>query len=343
MAEGERRALITGVTGQDGSYLAEQLLERGYEVHGILRRSSSPNTARIEHLLPSPDGGGGALQTHYADLSDSSGLAALIDRVHPDEIYHLGAQSQVDVSFELPVQTFDITGTGTVRLLEALREAGVDARFCQACSSEMFGSSPAPQSESTRFAPRNPYAIAKLASYWAAVNYREAYGMHIVNGILFNHESPRRGEAFVTRKITRGVARIRAGIQERIPLGNLDAKRDWGYSPDYMRALQLMVAAPEPDDFVVATGRQHSVRDFLALACECAGIDDPASRYEIDPRFFRPTDVDSLCGDAAKIRARLGWEPTLELGEMVRMMVEADIAELEISTSSSFAGRAASD
>ena len=327
MHEVGRRALITGVTGQGGSYLAEHLIGLGYEVHGLVRRTSAANLSRIEHLLAGSNGAGPPLRLHHGDLSDSAGLVSVLSRVDPEEIYHLGAQSDVAVSFELPVQTLDITGTGTMRLLEAIREAGIETRFCQACSSEMFGSSPPPQSELTPFAPRSPYGIAKLASYWAAVNYREAYGMQIANGILFNHESPRRGAAFVTRKISRGVARIRAGLGGPIPLGNLEARRDWGYAPDYVRALHLIASAPEPGEYVVATGEQHSVREFLELACEFAGL-DPERAYEIDPRFLRPTDVDSLCGDPSRIRA-LGWEPTLSFRELVRTMVEADLAELE--------------
>jgi GDPmannose 4,6-dehydratase len=324
-----RTALISGITGQGGSYLAEQLLAGGYAVHGIVRRSSTPNTDRIAHLLERSDGELPPLVLHPGDLSDSAALARLLDRVGPDEIYHLGAQSDVGISFELPVMTFDVTGTGSIRMLEALRLSGIEARYCQACSSEMFGSSPPPQSERTPFAPRNPYAIAKLASYWAGVNYREAYGLHVVNGILFNHESPRRGEGFVTRKITRAVARIRAGLQERVPLGNVDARRDWGYAPDYMRALQLMVAAPEPGDWVIATGEQHSVREFLALACEFAGIDNPEGRFELDPELLRPTDVDSLRGDATRAREELGWKPSIGFRDLVRTMVEADIEELD--------------
>lgn len=328
MDERQRRALITGVTGQGGSYLAEELLRLGYEVHGVTRRTSLPNTGRIDHLLDAVDGAP-RLRTHLGDLSDPTGLAQLIAEIAPDEIFHLGAQSHVAVSFELPAMTMDVTAAGTFRVLEALRLSGVPARFCQACSSEMFGSSPPLQSETSRFAPRSPYGTAKLASYWAGVTYREAYGLHVVNGILFNHESPRRGEGFVTRKITRGVARIRAGLADRIPLGNLDTRRDWGYAPDYMHALRLMCAAPEPADYVIATGEQHSVREFFELACEFAGLDDPDAHVEHDPAFLRPLDVDSLCGDASKARRELGWEPSITFRELVRMMVEADIAKLE--------------
>jgi GDPmannose 4,6-dehydratase len=323
------RALITGITGQDGSYLAELLLERGYEVHGIIRRSSSFNTARIDHLYHDPHDEGVRLFTHYGDLADPVGLTRLIDRIQPEEIYHLGAQSHVMVSFEIPEYTFDVTGGGTLRLLEAVRESGVDTRFTQCCSSEMFGSAPPPQSEGTPFQPRSPYAIAKLASYWAGVNYRDAYGMRISNAILFNHESPRRGESFVTRKITRAVARIKAGLQDVLYLGNLDAYRDWGYSPDYMEALWLITQRDEPEDFVIATGETHTVREFLDVAFEHAGLGDWGEYVEIDPKYFRPTEVDSLLGDASKLREALGWEPRVRFDELVQIMVDADVEELD--------------
>jgi GDPmannose 4,6-dehydratase len=322
-------ALITGITGQDGSYLAEQLLERGYQVHGIVRRSSSFNTDRIDHLYRDPHESGVQLFTHHGDLSDSVSLTKLLYEVQPDEIYHLGAQSHVRVSFDIPEYTFDITGAGTLRILDAIRESGItSARFYQASSSEMFGAAPAPQSESTPFHPRSPYAVAKVAAYWATVNYREAYGMFAVNGILFNHESPRRGETFVTRKITRAVARIRSGLQDKLFLGNLDAKRDWGYAPDYTDAMWRMLQAGEPEDFVIATGETHSVREFLELAFEHAGLDwEP--HVEIDPRYFRPSEVDELLGDAAKAKAKLGWEATVGFEELTRIMVDADVAALE--------------
>ena len=324
-----KKALITGITGQDGSYLAELLLEKGYEVHGIIRRSSSFNTDRIDHLYRDPHEEGVRLFTHYGDLSDSVALTKLIYELQPDEIYHLGAQSHVRVSFDIPEYTFDITAAGTVRLLDAIREAGVeDVRFYQASSSEMFGSAPAPQSETTPFHPRSPYAVAKVAAYWAVVNYREAYGLFATNGILFNHESPRRGETFVTRKITRAVARIKAGLQDRLYLGNLDAKRDWGYAPDYVEAMWRILQAPEPGDFVIATGEQHSVREFCELAFSHVGL-DWRDYVEIDPRYFRPAEVDSLLGDASKARRELGWEPKVGFEELVRIMVDADVKMLQ--------------
>ncbi len=328
MAEA-KKALITGITGQAGSYLAELLLERGYEVHGIVRRSSSFNTARIDHLYRDPHEEGVRLFTHYGDLADPVALTRLIYELRPDEIYHLGAQSHVMVSFEIPEYTLDVTGVGTLRILDAIRESGVDTRFCHAASSEMFGSSPPPQSEGTPFHPRSPYAIAKLTAYWSTVNFREAYGTFAVNGILFNHESPRRGETFVTRKISRAVARIKAGLQERLYLGNLDAKRDWGYAPDYVEALWKMMQRDEPEDLVIATGESHSVREFCALAFEHAELGDPERYVEIDPRYFRPTEVDSLRGDSSRAREVLGWEPRVGFEELVRIMVDADRSELE--------------
>jgi GDPmannose 4,6-dehydratase len=328
MADTTKKALITGISGQDGSYLAELLLDKGYEVHGIVRRSSSFNTGRIDHLYHDPHEEGVRLFTHYGDLADPVALTKLLYELQPDEIYHLGAQSHVRVSFDIPEYTFDITAAGTLRLLEAIRETGVETRFYQASSSEMFGSAPAPQSETTPFHPRSPYAVAKVAAYWAAVNYREAYGMFTANGILFNHESPRRGETFVTRKITRAVARIRAGLQDKLFLGNLDAKRDWGYAPDFAEAMWMMVQADEPDDFVIATGEAHSVREFLDAAFGRAGLDwEP--HVEVDPRYFRPSEVDELLGDASRARAAIGWEPRVRFEELVRIMVDADVAALE--------------
>jgi GDPmannose 4,6-dehydratase len=324
-----RKALITGITGQDGSHLTELLLEKDYEVHGIVRRSSSFNTDRIDHLYRDPHERGVRLFTHYGDLTDSVALTRLVYELQPDEIYHLGAQSHVRVSFDIPEYTFDVTAAGTLRLLDAMREAGVkDARFYQASSSEMFGSAPPPQSESTPFHPRSPYAVAKVSAYWATVNYREAYGLFAVNGILFNHESPRRGETFVTRKITRAIARIKAGLQDKLYLGNLEAKRDWGYAPDYAEAMWLMLQAAEPEDFVVATGETHSVREFLEAAFGHAGL-DWEEYVEIDPRYFRPSEVDVLLGDASKAREKLGWEPKVGFGELVRLMVDADMSALE--------------
>jgi GDPmannose 4,6-dehydratase len=323
-----KRALITGISGQDGSYLAELLLEKDYEVHGIIRRSSSFNTDRIDHLYHDPHESGVRLFTHYGDLTDSVALVKLLYELQPDEIYHLGAQSHVRVSFEIPEYTFDVTASGTVRLLEAIREAGVRPRFYQASSSEMFGAAPPPQSEATPFHPRSPYGVAKVAAYWATVNYREAYDMFAVNGILFNHESPRRGETFVTRKITRAVARIAAGMQDKLYLGNLDAKRDWGYAPDYVEAMWLMLQAEEPEDLVIATGETHSVRAAAEIAFARQGL-DPDEHLEIDPKYYRPSEVDVLLGDASKAKEKLGWEPKVRFQELVELMVDADVAALQ--------------
>jgi len=326
--EPPKRALITGLTGQDGSYLADLLLAKGYEVHGIIRRSSSFNTGRIEHLYRDPHEPDAHLFTHYGDLTDPVALTRLIYKLQPAEIYHLGAQSHVRVSFDIPEYTFDVTGGGTLRLLEAIRESEVKTRFYQASSSEMFGSSPPPQNETTPFHPRSPYAVAKVAAYWAAVNYREAYDMFAVNGILFNHESPRRGETFVTRKITRAVARIKAGLQDKLYMGNLDAERDWGYAPDFVEAMWIMLQADEPDDYVVATGEKHSVREALEVAFARAGL-DPDEHVEIDRRYFRPSEVDSLLGDASKAREQLGWEPKVRFRELIELMVDADVMALQ--------------
>ena len=328
MNSAERKALVTGISGQDGSYLAELLLSKGYEVHGIVRRSSSFNTDRIDHLYRDPHEQGVHLFTHYGDLTDPVALTKLLYELQPDEIYHLGAQSHVRVSFDIPEYTFDVTGAGTLRLLEAIRESGVQTRFYQASSSEMFGAAPPPQSETTPFHPRSPYAVAKVAAYWAAVNYREAYGMYACNGILFNHESERRGETFVTRKITRAVARIKHGLQDKLYLGNLDAKRDWGYAPDYVEAMWLMLQADTPDDYVIATGETHSVREFLEHSFSHAGLDWEA-HVEIDPRYFRPSEVDVLLGDSTKARERLGWAPKVGFEELVTLMVDADVSSLE--------------
>jgi GDPmannose 4,6-dehydratase len=324
----EKRALITGISGQDGSYLAELLLDKGYEVHGIIRRSSSFNTGRIDHLYQDPHESGTRLFTHYGDLGDAVALTKLLYELQPEEIYNLGAQSHVRVSFDIPEYTFDITAAGTLRVLDAMRESGVKARFYQASSSEMFGAAPPPQSETTRFHPRSPYGVAKVASYWATVNYREAYDVFGVNGILFNHESPRRGETFVTRKITRAVARIAAGLQDKLYLGNLDAKRDWGYAPDYVEAMWLMLQADEPEDFVIATGETHSVREAVEIAFARQGL-DPDEHVEIDPRYYRPSEVDVLLGDASKAREKLGWEAKVKFRELVELMVDADVAALQ--------------
>ncbi len=324
----EKRALITGISGQDGSYLAELLLEKGYEVHGIVRRSSSFNTERIDHLYQDPHESGTRLFTHYGDLGDAVALTKLLYELQPEEIYNLGAQSHVRVSFDIPEYTFDITAAGTLRLLDAMRESGVEARFYQASSSEMFGAAPPPQSEATPFHPRSPYGVAKVAAYWATVNYREAYDVFAVNGILFNHESPRRGETFVTRKITRAVARIAAGLQDKLYLGNLDAQRDWGYAPDYVEAMWLMLQADEPEDFAIATGETHSVREAVEIAFARQGL-DPDDHVEIDPRYYRPAEVDVLLGDASKAREKLGWEAKVKFKELVELMVDADVTALQ--------------
>ena len=324
----EKRALITGISGQDGSYLAELLLEKGYEVHGIVRRSSSFNTDRIDHLYHDPHEQGVRLFTHYGDLADATALVKLLYELQPDEVYNLGAQSHVRVSFDIPEYTFDVTGAGTVRLLEAIREAGVSPRFYQASSSEMFGAAPPPQNEETPFHPRSPYGVAKVAAYWATVNYREAYEMFAVNGILFNHESPRRGETFVTRKITRAVARIAAGMQDKLYLGNLEAQRDWGYAPDYVEAMWMMLQADEPDDFVIATGETHTVREAAETAFARQGL-DPGEHLEIDPKYYRPSEVDVLLGDASKAKEKLGWQPKVRFQDLIELMVDADVAALQ--------------
>jgi GDPmannose 4,6-dehydratase len=323
-----KRALITGVTGQDGSYLAELLLSKDYEVHGLIRRSSSFNTERLDPIYRDPHESGVRFLMHYADLSDSGSLVNLIRELQPDEIYHLGAQSHVQVSFQIPEYTADTTGMGTVRILEAIRASGVSTRFYQASSSEMFGSAPPPQSEATPFHPRSPYGVAKVFSYWMAVNYREAHGLHATNGILFNHESPRRGETFVTRKITRAVARIKAGMQEKLYLGNLDAKRDWGYAPEYVEAMWLMLQQDNPDDYVVATGEAHTVREFCELAFDRVGL-DWERHVEIDPRYYRPSEVDYLLGDPSKAKRQLGWAPKTTFEDLVTLMVDEDVRLLE--------------
>ncbi|MGW1816750.1 GDP-mannose 4,6-dehydratase [Streptomyces sp. NPDC002125] len=319
-----KTALITGVTGQDGSYLSELLLEKGYTVHGLIRRSSSFNTERIDHIYQGPEEANRSFVLHHADLSDGVALVNLLRDIQPDEVYNLGAQSHVRVSFDAPLYTGDVTGLGTVRLLEAVRASGIDTRVYQASSSEMFGASPPPQNEKTPFHPRSPYSVAKVYSYWATVNYREAYGMFATNGILFNHESPRRGETFVTRKITRGVARIKAGLQDRLHLGNLDAVRDWGYAPEYVEAMWRMLQCDTPDDYVVATGEGVSVRQFLEYAFEHAGL-DWAEHVRYDPKYERPSEVDALIGDASKAEELLGWKPEVKSRELARIMVDADI------------------
>ncbi|MFJ4841605.1 GDP-mannose 4,6-dehydratase [Streptomyces sp. NPDC088746] len=322
-----KTALITGVTGQDGSYLAELLLEKGYTVHGLIRRSSSFNTERIDHIYQGPEEANRSFVLHHADLSDGVALVNLLRDIQPDEVYNLGAQSHVRVSFDAPLYTGDVTGLGTVRLLEAIRASRIETRVYQASSSEMFGASPPPQNEGTPFHPRSPYSVAKVYAYWATVNYREAYGMFATNGILFNHESPRRGETFVTRKITRGVARIKAGLQDRLHLGNLDAVRDWGYAPEYVEAMWRMLQCDTPDDYVVATGEGVSVRQFLEYAFEHAGL-DWAEHVRYDPKYERPSEVDALIGDASKAEELLGWKPEVKSRELARIMVDADIRQL---------------
>ena len=324
-----KRALITGVTGQDGSYLAELLLSKGYEVHGIKRRSSSFNTSRVDHLLTDWHERDAQFYLHFADLSDATSLSKLLYQLAPDEIYHLGAQSHVRVSFDIPEYTGDITALGTTRLLDAIHQTGIPARFYNAASSEMFGqSSGTMQNENTPFRPRSPYGCAKLYSYWMTVNAREGYGLYAVNGILFNHESPRRGENFVTRKITRAVARIAGGMREKLYLGNLEAERDWGYAPEYVEGMWQMLQQPTSDDYVLATGETHTVREFLELAFEQAGL-DWEEHVEIDPDYYRATEIDRLVGDASKARQKLGWTPRVRFSDLVKIMVEADVQMLE--------------
>jgi GDPmannose 4,6-dehydratase len=336
-----KRALVTGITGQDGSYLAELLLGKGYEVWGVVRRSSTFNTSRIDHIYQDVHELDVRLRLVYGDLNDASSLNKLLKIVRPDEIYNLGAQSHVRISFEVPEYTAEVTGVGAVRLLEAMRELGLESRFYQASSSELFGKAQeVPQRETTRFYPRSPYAAAKAYAFYITVNYREAYGIFAVNGILFNHESPRRGETFVTRKITRAVARIKHGVQDKLFLGNLDAKRDWGFAGDYVEAMWLMLQAERPDDYVIATGETHSVREFCQLAFACAGMPitwrgadeteqgiaaDGRVLVEVDHRYLRPTEVEHLLGDPSKARAELGWQPRVGFEALVAMMVEADL------------------
>ncbi len=336
------KALITGITGQDGSYLAELLLSKGYEVHGIIRRASTFNTARIDHLYKDPHILGVKLFLHYGDLSDGSNLDRLLEKIKPDEIYHLGAQSHVRVSFDIPEYTGNVTALGTLRLLDAIRETGIKTKFYQASSSEMFGKAhEIPLQETSPFYPRSPYGVAKVYAYWITKNYRESYGLYAANGILFNHESPRRGETFVTRKITRGLARIKLGMEEKLYLGNLDAKRDWGYAKDYVEGMWLMLQQSEPDDFILAMNESHSVREFVEIAAKHfdyeivwhgsgsdeKGIDKKTGKtiIEIDQKYFRPAEVDILQGDYSKAKTKLGWQPTTSFIELVQLMSEADI------------------
>lgn len=324
-----KKALVTGCTGQDGSYLTELLLEKGYEVHGLKRRASSFNTDRVDHIFRDFHEVGTRFFLHYADLTDGSSLSSLLHTLEPDEVYNLGAQSHVKVSFEVPEFTANVVATGTLRLLEAMRLTGVKSRYYQASSSEMFGSAPPPQSEQTVFHPRSPYACAKVFGHNITVNYRESYGMHASSGILFNHESPRRGETFVTRKITRAVAHIKHGVQKKLFLGNMDARRDWGYAPDYVRAMWMMLQQDSPDDYVIGTGEAHTVREFVEQAFAVADL-DWREFVEIDPRYFRPAEVDHLLADASKAIKALGWEPTVTFKDLVKLMVEADMRELEM-------------
>lgn len=324
----KKTALITGITGQDGSYLAELLLSKGYEVHGLIRRASTFNTSRIDHLYVDPHDPNAKLFLHYGDLSDGARLVTLLSEINPDEVYNLAAQSHVRVSFDEPEHTADTTGTGTVRLLEAVRMAGISPRFYQASSSELYGATPPPQSETTPFYPRSPYAAAKLYSFWITKNYREAYDLFAVNGILFNHESPRRGETFVTRKITRAVARIKAGVQKDLYLGNLDSVRDWGYAAEYVEGMWRMLQVDTPDDYVLATGVGYTIRDFLEASFGHVGL-DWQQYVKFDERYLRPTEVDALIGDATKAREQLGWVPTIDGAQLARIMVDADVQALE--------------
>ena len=320
-----KKAFITGITGQDGSYLAELLLQKGYEVHGLVRRTSSIRRERIDHLTEDHSPGAGRIYLHYGDLSDGSTMRTMLGNIQPDEVYNLAAQSHVRVSFDVPEYTTDITALGVVRLLESIRELGLRPRFYQASSSEMFGGAQAVAlNENATFNPRSPYAAAKVYAHQVTVNYREAYGFYAVAGILFNHESPRRGETFVTRKITRALGRIKHGLLHKISLGNLEAKRDWGFAGDYVEAMWMMLQADRPEDYVIATGETHSVREFLELAAEHAGV-DLKDRVEIDPRFFRPTEVHELIGDASQARQKLGWKPRVSFEQLVKMMVESDL------------------
>lgn len=324
-----KKALITGITGQDGSYLAELLLEKGYEVHGLIRRASTFNTSRIDHLYQDPHVNDVRLFLHYGDISDSTNLVKLLYRLRPNEVYHLAAQSHVRVSFDTPEYTSDVTALSTVRLLDAIREIGLETKFYQASSSEMFGKvKEVPQTENTPFYPRSPYACSKVYAHWITVNYRESYNMFACSGILFNHESPRRGETFVTRKITRAVARIKAGLQDKLYLGNLESKRDWGYAKEYVEAMWLMLQQEEPEDYVIATGETHSVQEFLEEAFHYVGL-DWKDYVAYDSRYDRPAEVDLLIGDASKAKSKLGWEPKTRFKDLVRVMVDADVQALK--------------
>lgn len=332
-------AFITGITGQDGSYLAELLLSKGYDVHGLIRRASTFNTSRIDHIFQDPHDLNPKLVLHHGDLSDGSSLSRLLEKIKPTEIYHLGAQSHVRVSFDAPVYTGDVTGLGTTRLLEAIRDAEIKPRFYQASSSEMYGKvQEVPQKETTPFYPRSPYGVAKVYAYWITVNYRESYGLFACNGILFNHESPRRGETFVTRKITRAIANILAGNQDKLYLGNLDAQRDWGYAPEFVEGMWRMLQADKPDDYVLATGVTHTVKEFVQAAFKQVGL-DWSKFVEIDPRYYRPTEVDLLIGDASKAKEKLDWEPKVSFEELVKIMVEADMKAIGLDPQQHFDGQ----
>jgi GDPmannose 4,6-dehydratase len=334
-----KKALITGITGQDGSYLAELLLSKGYEVHGIIRRASSFNTSRLDPIYAGAHSTSSKLTVHYGDLSDGSSLARLVGKIQPDEVYNLAAQSHVRVSFDAPEYTTDVTATGCVRLLEAIREVGIQPRFYQASSSEMYGKVQAvPQNEDTPFYPRSPYGCAKVYAFWVTVNYRESYGMHASNGILFNHESPRRGPTFVTRKITRAAAHIKLGLQEKLFLGNLDAKRDWGYAKEYVEAMWLMLQQPEADDYVISTNETHTIRECLDVAFGRVGL-DWKKHVEIDPRYYRPAEVDLLIGDCSKAKRKLGWEPKTKFKELIELMTDADVQLLKDQLAGKIAAR----
>ena len=329
-----KTALITGITGQDGSYLAELLLAKGYDVHGIIRRASTFNTERLEDIYKDPHVAGSRFHLHFGDLGDAHTIRRIIEKIQPDEIYNLGAQSHVRVSFDIPEYTANITGVGVLRVLEAIKDyeaqTGKKIKFYQASSSEMFGAALPPQNEETKFHPRSPYGVAKVFAYDVVRNYREAYGIFAVNGILFNHESERRGETFVTKKITRGIARILAGLDEKLYLGNLDARRDWGYAPEYVEAMHLMLQQPEPEDYVIGTGESHSVRDFVAAAFKTVGIDDWERYVEIDPRYYRPSEVDHLIADARKAKEQLGWAPRVDFDTLVKKMMKHDLVKHEL-------------
>ncbi len=323
-----KKALIFGITGQDGSYLAEFLLSRDYEVHGVIRRASTFNTSRIDHLYQDPHVSGVKLFLHYGDLTDTGNIEKLVNQIKPDEIYHLGAQSHVRVSFDMPEYTANTDALGTLRILEAIKNSGNYVKFYNAASSEMFGSTPPPQNEKTVFHPRSPYAVAKVFSFDITRMYREAYGVFACNGILFNHESPRRGETFVTRKITRSIARIKAGLDKKLYLGNLDAKRDWGFAPEYVEAMYLMLQQEKPDDYVISTGESHSVKEFLETAFSYAGLGDYKNYVEIDQKYFRPAEVESLIGDTAKAKEKLGWQPKIKFNDLCKIMVDSDLKQL---------------